>query len=290
VRCLHGRMPTEKKTWIITGAGRGMGADFANAALAAGHNVVATGRDPDAVAGAVAGADDLLVVKLDVTSPDDAEAAVNAAVDRFGGIDVLVNNAASFYAGYFEELTPEQMERQLTVSLLGPMNVTRAVLPLMRRQRSGHVVTISSSAGFAGFEYGTAYAASKFGVDGWMESLAPEIEPFGIQTTVVNPGFFRTELLTKESTNYAPASISDYAERNRAQREFWEGMNGKQGGDPAKLAQALVTITELEQPPFRFIAGADALAQAEEKLAERHEQIDAFRELSTSLALDEVPA
>jgi NAD(P)-dependent dehydrogenase (short-subunit alcohol dehydrogenase family) len=290
VRCLHGLMLTEKKTWIITGAGRGMGVDIANAARAAGHNVVATGRNPDAVAEAVGGSDDLLVVKLDVTSSADAEAAVEAAIDRFGGIDVLVNNAASFYAGYFEELTPEQMERQLRVSLLGPMNVTRAVLPVMRKQRSGHVVTISSSAGFAGFEYGTAYAASKFGVDGWMESLAPEVEPFGIHTTVVNPGFFRTELLTKESTNYAPASIEDYVERNGAQREFWEGMNGKQGGDPAKLAQALLTITELEHPPFRFIAGADALAQAEEKLAERHEQIDAFRELSTSLALDAVPA
>jgi NAD(P)-dependent dehydrogenase (short-subunit alcohol dehydrogenase family) len=290
VRCLHGLMLTEKKTWIITGAGRGMGVDIANAARAAGHNVVATGRNPDAVAEAVGGSDDLLVVKLDVTSSADAEAAVEAAIDRFGGIDVVVNNAASFYAGYFEELTPEQMERQLRVSLLGPMNVTRAVLPVMRKQRSGHVVTISSSAGFAGFEYGTAYAASKFGVDGWMESLAPEVEPFGIHTTVVNPGFFRTELLTKESTNYAPASIEDYVERNGAQREFWEGMNGKQGGDPAKLAQALLTITELEHPPFRFIAGADALAQAEEKLAERHEQIDAFRELSTSLALDAVPA
>jgi len=139
----------------------------------------------------------------------------NAAVDRFGGIGVLVNNAASFYAGYFEELTPEQMERQLTTSLVGPMNVTRAVLPVMRKQRSGHVVTISSSAGFAGFEYGTAYAASKFGVDGWMESLAPEVEPFGIHTTIVNPGFFRTELLTKESTNYAgrprsPATMPGY--------------------------------------------------------------------------------
>src|SRR5215218_2700305 len=281
---------TENKTWFITGAGRGMGVDFAKAALAAGHNVVATGRNPDAVAKAVGEPDDLLVVTLDVTSGQDAEAAVQAAVERFGGIDVLVNNAASFYAGYFEELTPEQMERQLAVSLIGPMNVTRAVLPVMRRQRAGHVVTISSSAGFAGVEYGSAYATSKFGVDGWMESLAPEIAPFGIHTTVVNPGFFRTELLTKESTNYAPASIEGYAERSGAQREFWEGMNGKQGGDPAKLAQALLTITELEQPPFRFIAGADALALAEEKLAERHRQIDAFREFSTSLALDEVPA
>jgi NAD(P)-dependent dehydrogenase (short-subunit alcohol dehydrogenase family) len=280
-------MTTEKKTWIITGAGRGMGVDFAKAALAADHNVVATGRNPDAVAEAVGASDRLLVVKLDVTSAQDAEAAAKAAVDRFGSIDVLVNNAASFYAGYFEELTAEHIERQFAVSVMGPMNVTRAVLPAMREQRSGHVVTISSLAGFAGAEYTSAYAASKFAVDGWMESLAPEIEPFGIHATVVNPGFFRTALLTPESTNYAEPSIDDYAERSAAQREFFESMNGNQGGDPTKLAQALLTIADQEPPPFRFIAGADALAQAEEKLAERQQQIDAYRDLSASLALDE---
>ena len=154
-----------------------MGVEFAKAALAAGHNVAATGRNPDAIREALGPTDELLAVELDVTSPADSESAVKAAVDRFGGIDVLVNNAATFYAGYFEELTPEQMERQPTTSLIGPMNVTRAVLPVMRKQRSGHVMMISSSAGLAGFAYGTAYAASKFGVDGWMESLAPEVEP-----------------------------------------------------------------------------------------------------------------
>jgi NAD(P)-dependent dehydrogenase (short-subunit alcohol dehydrogenase family) len=280
-------MTTQNKTWLITGAGRGMGVDIAKAVLAAGHNLVATGRNPDAVAQALGDSDRLLVVKLDVTSRDDAEAAVTAAVERFGGIDVLVNNAASFYAGFFEELTPEQIERQFAVSLFGPMNVTRAVLPIMRRQRSGHIMTISSLAGFAGSAYTSAYAASKFAVDGWMESLAPEVEPFGIHTTVVNPGFFRTALLTPESTNYAHASIEDYAERSAAQREFFESMNGKQGGDPAKLAQALLTITDQRKPPFRFIAGGDAIAQAEATLAERQQQIDAYRELSASLALDE---
>jgi NAD(P)-dependent dehydrogenase (short-subunit alcohol dehydrogenase family) len=278
---------TDKKIWFITGAGRGMGVDIAKAALAAGDAVVATGRTPDNVAKAVGAADDLLVVKLDVTSPADAEAAVQAAVDRFGRIDILVNNAGNFEAGYFEELTPEQMERQLATTLVGPMNVTRAVLPLMRKQRSGHVVTISSSAGFTGVEFGSAYAASKWGVEGWMESLAPEVEPFGVHTTIVNPGFFRTELLTKESTNYAAPSIDDYAERSAAMREFWQSQNGQQQGDPAKLAQALLTIADEEQPPLRFIAGADAIAQAEAKLAERQQQIDAFRDLSTSLALDQ---
>src|SRR2546425_3989137 len=194
---------TNKKIWFITGAGRGMGVDFVKAALAAGHAVVATGRDTDAVAKAVGKSDDLLVVKLDVTNPDDAAAAARAAVDRFGRIDVLVNNAANFYAGYFEELTPEQIERQVATSLFGPMNVTRAVLPVMRKQRSGHIVSISSSAGLAGFEFCSAYAASKFGLEGWMESLQPEVAPFGITTTIVNPGFFRSELLTKESVTYA---------------------------------------------------------------------------------------
>src|SRR3954469_3372086 len=156
---------TSNKTWLITGAGRGMGVDFAKAALAAGHNVVATGRNPDAVAQAVGDSDDLLVVKLDVTRTEDATAAVKAAVDRFGRLDVLVNTAASFYAGFFEELTPEQMERQLATSLLGPMNVTRAVLPVMRKQRSGHIISISSSAGLVGFEFCTAYSASKFGLE-----------------------------------------------------------------------------------------------------------------------------
>ena len=171
----------DKRVWFITGAGRGMGVDIAQAALAAGHAVVATGRNTEAVADAVGEADDLLVVELDITSLASAEAAVQAAVDRFGRIDVLVNNAGNFYAGFFEELTPEQIERQLTTNLVGPMNVTRAVLPVMRKQRSGNVVTISSTAGIVGQEFCSAYAASKFGLEGWMESLRFEVEPFGIR-------------------------------------------------------------------------------------------------------------
>jgi NAD(P)-dependent dehydrogenase (short-subunit alcohol dehydrogenase family) len=232
---------TDKKVWLITGAGRGMGVDIAQAALAAGQAVVATGRNTDAVAEAVGEADDLLVVELDVTSPADAEAAVQAALDRFGRIDVLVNNAGNFYAGFFEELTPEQIERSLTTNLVGPMNVTRALLPVMRKQRSGNVVTITSTAGIVGQEFCSAYAASKFGLEGWMESLRFEVEPFGIHTTIVEPGFFRTELLTNESTTYAETSIDDYAERTAQTRPAWEAMSGKQTNDPAKLAKALVT-------------------------------------------------
>ena len=279
----------DRKVWLITGAARGMGADFAKAALDAGHSVVASGREPSRISKALGDSDELLPVKLDVTSRGDAEAAVSAAVERFGRIDVLVNNAASFHAGFFEELTPQQMEQQLKTSLLGPMNVTRAVLPVMRKQRSGHIISISSSAGLAaGYEFMTAYAASKFALEGWMESLHVEVAPFGINTTIVNPGFFRTELLTEQSTTYADARIADYDKKRAELLEYWKSQNGKQSGDPAKLAEALITIASEKKPPLRFIAGADAIAGAEQKVAELKAQIAAYRELSSSLALDDI--
>ena len=276
----------EQRVWFVTGAGRGMGLDFAKAILASGHALVASGRDPARLAKALGSAENLLTVPLDVTRLADAEAAVKSAVDRFGRIDVLVNNAANFYAGYFEELTPDQMDRQLMASLVGPMHVTRAVLPVMRQQRSGHIITISSSAGFSGFEFGTAYAASKFGLEGFMESLRAEVAPFGIHTTIVNPGFFRTELLTEDSTSYAAGSIADYAERRESLVAYWKSMNGKQTGDPAKLAQALLIIAAQSPPPRRFIAGADAIGSAEQKIAALKEDIESNRQLSISLDFD----
>ncbi len=279
---------TDKKVWLVTGAGRGMGVDIAKAALAAGNAVVATGRRPEAVEQALGGAqDDLLVVKLDVTSPADAEAAVQAAVERFDRIDVLINNAGNFYAGFFEEISPEDFRAQIETTLFGPMNVTRAVLPVMRAQRSGLVVVISSTAGIVGQEFCTAYAASKFGVEGWIESLTPEVAPFGIHTMLVEPGFFRTELLTPESTNYAEPSIDDYAERTEQTVAVWNSMNGQQGGDPAKLAEALVRLAGQEVPPLRFAAGADAIATFEQKANDLLAQADAHRDLSASLAIEE---
>jgi NAD(P)-dependent dehydrogenase (short-subunit alcohol dehydrogenase family) len=278
---------SDKKVWFITGAGRGMGADTAKAVLAAGHRLVATGRDPARVTEALGPSEDLLAVKLDVTKRADADAAVRAAVDRFGRIDVLVNNAASFYAGYFEELTPESIDRQLATSLIGPMNVTRAVLPVMRKQHAGHLIAISSSAGLgAGYEFVTAYAASKFGLEGFMESLRVEVAPFGIHATIVNPGFFRTELLTEQSTSYAEPSVADYDERRAPLVAYWQSQNGQQVGDPKKLAQALLTVASQQPPPRRFIAGADAIAGAEQKVAELKEDIESIRPLSTSLAFE----
>ena len=278
---------TDKKVWFITGAGRGMGVSIAKVALAAGNSVVATGRNTEAVADAVGEADDLLVVKLDITNPADAKAATQAAVERFGRIDVLVNNAGNFYAGFFEEITSEDFRAQVETLLFGPMNVTRAVLPVMRRQRSGLVVTLSSIAGIVGQEFVSAYCASKFGVEGWMESLALEVAPFGIRTMIVEPGFFRTELLTEQSTNYPEPSIDDYAEKTKQTVTAWKRMSGSQPGDPTKLAQALVQLASQDEPPLRFVAGADAIATVEQKAKDLLAQVDAYRELSSNLAHDD---
>jgi len=279
---------TTKQVWLITGAGRGMGVDIAKAALAAGHAVVATGRDPKKVAEALGGHDDLLAVKLDVTRPEDAQSAVQAAVRGFGRIDVLVNNAGNFYAGFFEELSPEQVRNQIETLLFGPMNVTRAALPVMRKQRSGLLLTISSTAGITGQLFCTAYAAAKFGIEGWIESLTPEVTPFGIRTMLVEPGFFRTELLSADSTTYAKPSIEDYAKNTLETVAAWSSMNGKQGGDPAKLANAIVQLAGLKEPPARFAAGADAVQTFEAKANALLAQANAHRDLSTSLTHDDV--
>jgi len=278
---------TNKTVWFVTGAGRGMGVDIVKAALAAGHAVVATGRKTAGVTKSLGTHSDLLVLKLDVTSEDDAQAAVSAAVEHFGHIDVLVNNAGNFYAGFFEEIPPENFRAQIEANLFGPVNVTRAVLPTMRAQRSGLVVTISSTGGISGQPFVSAYSAAKFGVEGWMESLAPEIALFGIRTMLVEPGFFRTELLTDESTVWPDATIDDYAQKTRETVAGWKAMNGLQGGDPAKLARALVHLASQDEPPTRWPAGADAIETFEKKAKELLGQASAHRALSSSLAHDD---
>ncbi|MET8537029.1 SDR family oxidoreductase [Streptomyces sp. NPDC005065] len=279
------------KVIFVTGAGRGLGTDIARQALAAGHQVVATGRRPEQVEKTLGGPqDNLLVTKLDITSLDDAPAAAQAAVDRFGRIDVLINNAGNFFAGYFEEITPDQMRQQIETNLFGPMNVTRAILPLMRKWRAGHIITLSSSAGIIGQEFCVAYAASKFAVEGWMESLRFDVEPYNIHTTVVEPGFFRTELLVDGSTIWPEPTIDDYAERTTATIAAWKSMNGRQTGDPAKLAQALLTIAGQEKPLLRFVAGADAIEGVKAKAQELLAQAEASRELGDNLGHDDVTA
>lgn len=273
--------------WFITGAGRGLGIDIAQSALAAGHSVVATGRNAAKVETAIGAHENLLTVALDITVPDAAEKAAAAAVERFGRIDVLVNNAGIFYAGYFENTSPDQVHAQMETNFFGPLNVTRAILPVMRKQRSGQVITITSAAGLMGQEFVAAYAASKFALEGWMESLRFDLEPYGIKTMLVEPGFFRTELLVEGSSTIWPElEIEDYAERTAQTIEAWKGMNGLQGGDPRKLGQALVTLSDSDELPLRFLAGADVIGGVEQKIATLQAQIEAHRDLSSSLAFD----
>jgi len=276
---------SNRKVWFVTGAGRGLGIDIARQALAAGHAVAATGRNRERVLEAIGVHENLIAVALDITDAEAAAAAAQAAVDRFGRIDVLVNNAGNFYAGYFEEISPAQFRAQMETNFFGPLNVTRAILPILRRQRSGQVITITSTAGLVGQEFVAAYAASKFALEGWMESIRFDLAPFGIKTMSVEPGFFRTELLVEGSSTIWPElSIEDYAARTSSTIAAWKGMNGQQGGDPPRLAAALVTLSDSQDLPVRFVAGADAMAAAEANLRTIQDQIDAQRALSESLA------
>ncbi len=279
-------MKNQPRIWMITGASRGMGVSFTNAALAAGDAVVATGRRPGEISRTFGDSERLLAVKLDVTSTDDAKTATDAAVERFGRIDVLVNNAGASFKGYFEEMSPDQVAQQLAVNLVGPMNVTRAVLPVMRQQRSGHLVFISSGAAFIGFEYSSVYAASKSGLEGWIGALDQEISPFGLRTTIVNAGFYRTGLASPESLVWPDLEIADYAERSATQRAWWTGVDGTQPGDPDKLAQALLKIVDEQPPPKRYIAGPDVVALAQRKVHELEQQIASPRNLSIPLTFD----
>jgi NAD(P)-dependent dehydrogenase (short-subunit alcohol dehydrogenase family) len=278
---------TDKKVWFITGAGRGMGVDIATAALAAGHAVVATARNPDTVTAAQGQDEDLLAVKLDVTDPADAQAAVQAAVERFGRIDVLVNNAGNFYAGFFEEITPQ--------GLPGPGR-DHPVRPHARHPRrpAGPARPALGPGGRDLLDRrhrrpGVLHRLCRGQVRGrGLDRVAcPEVAPFGIRTMLVEPGFFRTQLLSPESTNYAKASIDDYAERTSQTVAAWKAMNGQQGGDPAKLANALVQLASRDEPPRRFVAGADAVATVEQKAKDLLAQADAYRELSSHLGHDD---
>ena len=271
------------RVWFITGAGSGIGAATAKAALEAGGRVIATGRNLDKVRNAlcdVAG-ESVAFVALDVTSEAQAKAAVEEAVNAFGRIDVLVNNAGYSLLGNFEELTTEEIQSLMATNFYGVMFVMRAVLPVMRKQQSGRIINISSLAGVIGFKHCAAYSATKFAVEGLSQAVAQEVEPFGIRITTVAPGFFRTDLLDAGNAKYAKSSIADYAAEGTAEA-MWSGYDGKQQGDPAKLGDVLVKIAGMDNPPKQFLAGSDALAVVKPALEERLEELRAYEGLSKS--------
>jgi NAD(P)-dependent dehydrogenase (short-subunit alcohol dehydrogenase family) len=276
---------TEQQTWFITGANRGLGAAIAKAALDAGHNVVATARRAQTVTDTLGTSDALLAEALDITSTAQITAAVTAAEKKFGRVDVLVNNAGYGQLGLFEETSFDLVKKQIDTNLYGTMEVTRAVLPLMRKQRAGHVITISSIAGTYGVTGSSVYSASKFALEGWMEGLKMELAPFGIEATIIQPGFFKTDFLDSSSVTYGDITIDDYAEESAVFRKSQDDMNHQQVGDPDKLAQATLDLVASDAPPLRFAAGEDAVGVAETILDQRRSDLDTWRATSTSLGL-----
>ena len=271
-------------TWFVTGAGRGMGAEIARAALAAGHNVAATARDPARITRAFdADSTRLLALPLDVSNEGQVRSAVEAAVKHFGGLDVLVNNAGYGQLGVFEELSPDQVRAQFETNVFGLMAVTRAVIPLMRKQRHGRIFNISSVAGRQGVFGSSIYAASKFAVEGFSQGLAEELRGFGVFVTAVAPGFFRTDFLDPSSVQYeGHAPIAEYADGMKKFREFHNARNHTQIGDPAKLGALLVRLAKLDNPPAALVAGSDAVEWALSVIRNVETQIEASRELSVS--------
>ena len=267
-----------QKTWFITGAARGLGLEIAKAALRSGDRVVAAARRRETITEKLGpDSEHLLCVALDVTDAAQARAAVDAAVARFGGIDVLVNNAGYGHLGFFEEQTIADVEAQFATNLYGAFHVTWAALPVMRAARRGHVFNISSLSGLLGVDMGSLYSASKFALEGWSEALAREIAPFGLHLTIVEPGPFRTDFLTGESLRYGATQIDDYDERRTALRAGFEDRNGRQSGDPTRLADAIVKLAAGPSPPLRFIAGSQAVNAAATKFASLAQQLEVQR-------------
>lgn len=276
-------MTTAPRSWLITGATRGLGVAIARAALAAGDNVVVTGRKrTDLTAEYGEDSDRLLSLALDVSDLTAAQPAVDAALARFGRIDVLVNNAGYGHLGMFEESTTTDVQTQYDTNVFGLMQVTRAVLPAMRAQRSGRIFNVASVGGIVGGASGTLYCASKFAVEGFSESLAGEVAAFGIQVTIVEPGFFRTDFLAPTSVKHGTTPIADYAEAAEALKSFYDARSHNQAGDPDRLAQGLLTLIEAPKQPMRWAAGSDALRNIQSKIDSLQADLDAWRDLTLS--------
>jgi NAD(P)-dependent dehydrogenase (short-subunit alcohol dehydrogenase family) len=270
------------KTWFITGASRGFGALIAEQALGRGDNVVATARDPATVTSRLGDTPNLLAVALDVTNDAQAHEAADAAIARFGHIDILLNNAGFGLLGAVEEATKQEIERVYATNVFGLLAVTRAVLPHMRRQRSGHVLNISSIGGYAASAGWGVYCSTKFAVEGLTEALALELKPLGIHATVIEPGFFRTDFLDARSLSTSPSQIDDYADTAGAMRGFAATANHAQPGDPAKLAQALMTVVDAADPPLRMPFGSDTVRRIEQKNAFVAQELARWRDLAVS--------
>jgi NAD(P)-dependent dehydrogenase (short-subunit alcohol dehydrogenase family) len=270
------------KTWFITGASRGFGLLIARAALARGDKVVATARNPQSVIEALGATPNLLALPLDVSDEAAAQAAARQAVERFGRIDVLVNNAGYGLLGAVEESSGEEVRKVYETNVFGLLNVTRAVLPVLRRQRAGHVINLSSVGGYAAYHGWGVYGSTKFAVEGISEALALELKPLGVHVTVVEPGFFRTDFLDASSLSSTAARIEDYAETVGAMREIAVQVHRQQQGDPDKLAAAMLVLADAPQPPLRLQLGSDTVARVREKNSAVERELGEWIELALS--------
>jgi NAD(P)-dependent dehydrogenase (short-subunit alcohol dehydrogenase family) len=262
------------KIWLVTGASRGLGREIARAALDAGETVVATARSADAVRHAFGGEHDRLqALALDITDTEAANSVAAETTERFGAIDVLVNNAGYAELGFFETFTDAAVRHQFEVNLFGTMNVARAVAPHMRARRSGLIVTISSVSGLVSNGGGAVYSASKFAVEGWMEGFAQELAPLGIRSLLVEPGMLRTDFMDQKSARFGSIDIPDYAEAITQYRAFVDGANGNQPGDPKLLAARIVELASQSEVPSRLVFGDDARQWAGAKIDQLRQEI-----------------
>ena len=271
-----------KRVWFITGATRGLGALMAKAALADGNAVVATGRNASAIVERLGESPALLAVRLDVTDAAQVHAAVDAAIDRFGRIDVLINNAGFGLLAAVEESSDADVRRIYETNVFGLLSVTRAVLPSMRKQRSGHIINLSSVVGYQAAAGVGVYSSTKFAVEGLTEALHAELKPLGIHATMIEPGFFRTDFLDVSSLAVGTRVIDDYAETSGKLRELAKAINHNQPGDPARLAKAVVALVDAETPPLRLPLGTDTLTAIAGKNAYVTEETAAWKMLSAS--------
>lgn len=270
------------RVWFITGASRGFGALIAEAALAAGDAVVATARDPQTITARLGSHERLLATRLDVTSEAEAHEAAGQAVKKFGRIDILINNAGYGLLGAIEEASAEETQRLFNTNVFGALGVTRAVLPHMRRQRSGHIINVSSVGGYTGYPGWGVYGATKFALEGITEALAGEVAHLGIRVTVVEPGFFRTDFLDEASLARTARQIDDYGESVGKTRAHAADVNHGQRGDPRKLAQAFMQLANAANPPLRLPLGSDTLERIEAKNAFVAKEIADWRSLAAS--------
>lgn len=278
----------QQRIWFITGCSSGFGRALTEAVLERGDSVVATARQPQQLEDlAVQFGDRILILPLDVTQSTDIQMAVQQAIHTFGRIDVLVNNAGYGVFGAVEEVNDQDVRRQFETNVYGALNVTRAVLPHLRRQRSGHILNISSSGGFVGFAGAGIYCASKFALEGWSEALAKEVATLGIRVTIVEPGAFRTAFNGKLIS--PQQAIDDYAETSAQMLEWLRQMDGQQPGDPKKAAVVMIEAVNHSNPPLRLVLGADTLEAIHAKLEAVVADLGNWRDVSINTAFDGVP-